>query len=169
MVAIEWNHLDAAAWEAALDGAAGPTAYQQHWPHGAALQSLGVRIDRAAIYLGERLVGLVQVQHRRWLKAASLGLALRGPVWLAPLSDADKAAVYRALRKSLSGAAIHYGLWMPEADDRAALASNRMRRVVTPYHAALVDLTLDEDGMRGRMDGKWRNRLRAAERGPLRV
>lgn len=164
-----WNLLTQSEWEALLPQAPHMTAYQQHWAYGAATQQLGGRADRIALRAGDRCLGLVQLQYRRWWRLARMALAMRGPVWMAGVSEAEKAAAYAELRRSITRPPLRFGLWMPEADDSAALGENRMHRVVTPFYTATLDLLADEADLLAQMHGKWRNRLRAAERGTLRT
>jgi hypothetical protein len=163
-IVLQWNLSNRETWEGLLAKAPGMTAYQQHWAYGAAAQHLGGRADRIVIQADGRVLGLVQLQYRRWLRLASLALAMRGPVWMAGVSDAEKSEAYTLLRHSITSRPLVFGLWMPEADDTAAMRQNRMQCVVTPYHTAALDLHTDEPGLLAQMRGKWRNRLRAAER-----
>ncbi len=62
----------------------------------------------------------------------------------------------------------HLLLIMPEGSDDNAEKAARLRRVVSSYHTALIDLYQDEETLRAAMSQKWRNRLRAAEKQNIR-
>lgn len=101
----------------------------------------------------------VGVVKRRFGPFGSHGLASRGPVWAASLTDL-RADALRALR------ARGLRLVTSEGGDAPALRRAGFRQILTPLHFAEWDLTGSPAERRAAMKGKWRNRLvRAEDRG----
>lgn len=150
--------------------AAAPFAtYQQHYAYGEALEEIGVRLHRAQLFDSGRWIGAAQVQTRKVFGLITAALILRGPVW-APLDlDAStKAAAIEALRKSLPVSGL-YGLIVapeggPEGWNDDGLAAAGYKRIMSGHHTVMLDLTADEETLRAALNGKWRNRLKAAEK-----
>lgn len=155
---IHWNRLDARAWSAALPDTA--CALQQSWRYGAAAAALGRTVHRAEIWGGGRFYGLAQVLARR-AGPLTVGLMTRGPIWMDGAPDARQAL--RALRRGLPGQGARLLLAQGEAGVRGLLP------LVTPVCMAEIALGPEPGRMRARMQGKWRNRLRQAERAGLKV
>lgn len=168
MFAVRADHLSQHQWQKML-GRAGYYAFQQHWAYGEAVKGFGGGVWRAALYHDGEPVALAQIQLRRVLRFATLALCMRGPVWLAALSDAEKAEAYRLLRAALPVRAPRLALFMPETEDDAALQLAGRRRVVTGYATALLDLTQPPDALLAACDGKWRNRLKAGQVSGLQI
>lgn len=155
--------IDRASWDAAL--AQTPAALQQDWSYGDALASLGATLYRAGVYEGDTLIALAQVTARRIGLVATLAVCLRGPVWLQPIDARSRTAVMKMLKRDL-------GLRWPRAtlfspDDEIAPAG--LSRVMTGYSTVLLDLDQPLDALRAGFDGKWRNRLVAAEKAALTI
>ena len=133
---------------------------QQSWGYGSAAKDLGAKVTRLGIYDddGERLIAIAQLTHKKIAKLVALSLCMRGPLWLGDVSEAQKTQAYRALRKHR-----FYSLWMPESPDDKALHAAKAKRVMTGYHTVMLDLSQELDSLRAKLDGKWRNRLVAAE------
>ena len=60
-------------------------------------------------------------------------------------------------------------LFSPDDADGASAGLRRLPRVMTGYSTVLLDLTREADDLRAALEGRWRNRLAAAERSVLRV
>lgn len=152
-------------WDAALMQC--PAALQQDWAYGEALKSLGAGVIRAGILADNTLIGLVQLTTRRLGGVVQLALATRGPVWLEPADAVTRQAAYRALKSGL-------GLGWPRVtlvtpDEEAPPGVSRLSRVMTGYSTVMLDLDADLEVLRAGLDGKWRNRLNAAEKSDLKV
>lgn len=96
------------------------------------------------------------------LRRFGIGASLQGPLWHPDASPAQRIAALRTLRRQ--------GLRLVEAPDAATAALLRaagFRQVATPAHVAELDLRPDPAARRRALDGKWRNRLRVAERAGL--
>ena len=163
---ISWNQLRAQAWEEALLCAPN-TPYQQHWAYGAILaQAKSGSVQRAAIYRDDVLMGVAQMQVRRFLRCFHLGLVMRGPVWLsddaaAALSESDKHTIMQALLREAPLPRFSRKIVMPES---VSTLAKPFTRLVSGYSTVMLDLCQSEAALLAAMDGKWRNRLRAAQK-----
>lgn len=158
----EPDHLDQEAWDAVCAGA--HAAVQQSWAYGAAMAGHGARIVRLAVRDGPRIVAIAQLSVRRSLGVAFAACA-HGPVWADVRNDAEKAAVYRTLQRAAAVRGPKLTVFAPfDAAGPAALT-----RVMTGRATVLVDLRRDLGTLRKGLDGKWRNRLKAAEASPIEV
>lgn len=146
----------AAAWDAALAAHAPAAPLQAHAGYGAIAASSGRGLRRLQIRAGDRLVGLAQVLGR-----GGLWLCSRGPVFAADLPEATQRQALRALARALPGVLI--------ATPEMPVAGFGLVPLVTARHQAIWDLTPEEGALRAGLQGKWRNRLVAAERAGLRV
>ena len=178
---IRWNEIGALEWErriAALTPG-GATPLQQSWAYGAANALIGGETLRAAVEIDGRPAALAQFTLRRigvgGACFASWAICQRGPIWLngpegAPLSEAEKTETYRALRAEAPLGRRRAIFFSPnEETPSPGLIEAGLRRVMTGYGTAVIDLDRDEQALRAAMHGKWRNRLTAAERSDLRL
>ena len=162
-----WNDLDAAEWD--RHHAAASAALQQDWAYGSCLKAMGVACWRARVESQGRTVAQAQFIGRRLAGWVSVALCSRGPVWTEPLTAADKAEVYRQLRSSLPAGRPRFAFFTPEEPMGPDLGLSPWRRVVTGYATVTLDLTQSREQLRAALDGKWRNRLVAAEAAGLTV
>ncbi|WP_300544037.1 GNAT family N-acetyltransferase [Maricaulis sp.] len=153
------------AWDLALMDR--PAAVQQDWCYGDALVALGAQVCRAGILDGDTLVGLAQFTTRRIGGVVHMAACTRGPVWLENVGPDAKAESYRALKRGLGLSWPRITVFTP--DETAPAGAGRMSRVMTGYSTVLLDLTQSAEALRAGLDGKWRNRLKAAEKSGLKV
>ena len=173
---IRWNEIDRGEWERRLAAGApgGVAALQQDWCYGEAARRIGGETLRAAVEIDGRPAALAQFGLRRigWGRRvfATWALCARGPVWLNEPDEAAKAEIFRALKRTAPIGRRRVLFFSPdEAAPSQGLIQAGLRRVMTGYSTAVVDLETDLETLRGRMQGKWRNRLVAAERAPLTI
>lgn len=164
---------DPAEWRALLVQA-GPTALEQSWAYGeAACRRHGQVVERLALRIGGAPCALVQSFGRRVLRWGHLSRIVRGPAWIGAPSPQTERAVLQAIRAHHAPGWRRRLLWMPELPDGAAVEATMraagLRRVVTGYSSAWLDLSPDEAALRAGLDGNWRNALGAAEREGLLV
>lgn len=165
---IEWDTASKRDWERLTKTAGAPL--QQDWAYGCAVSGFGARVHRALIRNGNKPIGLAQITARRFCGLVSWALCTRGPVWTAELDEKTKATVYRALRKTLPLPRPRALFFTPnEYEEHASLKLARLRQVMTGYSLVTLDLTREGECLRAGMHGKWRNRLRAAEKSTLNV
>lgn len=169
-ISVRWNELKQRRWEAFLKTVP-YSPYQQHWAYGDAIRRFGGDVQRAAIYDADSMVGVAQVQVRRIARVFPLATMLMGPVWRADPPSLDvKRAAFSALRQTAPFKGLHALLVMPpEPALGAELTGMRSHRVASSYHTVLIELQADDETLLAAMDGKWRNRLRAAQSAKLKL
>ncbi len=155
--------LDRARWEACL--ARHPAALQQDWRYGTALEGLGADIHRLAISDDDGILAIAQLGVRRIGLVAQLAACLRGPVWLRPLDARMRREVMRLIKSGLALSWPRATLFSPDDEEKPA----GMARVMTGYSTVMLDLDQDLADLRRGFDGKWRNRLVAAEKSGLNI
>lgn len=173
---VAWDSARRQDWDAFC--AAAPFAsYQQHYAYGGVLEAMGVRLHRAQLFHDGRWIGAAQIQFRTFFSLFTVALVLRGPVWSPQgVDDAARAAAIEAMRKALPVAGL-YGLIIAPEDspDRPkdgghgedGLGAAGYKRIMSGHHTVMLDLTQDEENLRGGLNGKWRNRLKAAEKSDI--
>ncbi len=164
---IIWNQIDQTKWDAAHASAGG--YLQQDWHYGTSLLTKAVSCHRAQVIQDGQTIALAQFICRRYGGIAGFAICTRGPLWLKTLSASEQAQVYRALKRSLPIARPRFALFAPNilAPDDASLAG--LVRVMTGHSTVLIDLLQSPEALRAAMDGKWRNRLVAAERAEIKI
>jgi hypothetical protein len=162
---VQWDHHDIAQWDE--DHARVGAALQQDWAYGACMLLMGVPVWRARVLREGVPVALAQFIGRRLGPLATFALCSRGPVWLQDLSAADKAQAYRALRQSLPLSRPRFAFFSPDAPLQSELGLPPWRRVITGYATVMLDLTPSLEELRAKLEGRWRNRLVAAESSDL--
>lgn len=165
---IGWNDTSREAWDAAH--VAANASYQQDWAYGAALVKLSpkVKLLRAAARRPDgSIIALTQIVARPLAMIGQFALSTHGPAWVGAVSPEEKAATYRALKKSLPLRWPRLLVITPNETRDAAAALKGMSRVMTGDATVLIDLTKSEEDLRAAMDQGWRNRLSKAERSGL--
>lgn len=162
-ITIEWDVCKGQQWQTLYAQAMDAAALQQSYAYGEMAKRLNVTLKRAVIFCDAQPVALVQATQKRVFRLFKLSLAMRGPVWLKPLSTDRKQHILRALKASHKGRL----LLMPEETDGFAVKG--LRRVITGYNTVVIDLRQSEEVLLAAQQGKWRNRLRAAQKSPLRI
>jgi hypothetical protein len=162
---ILWNQIDYLQWDQAHIALGG--ALQQDWAYGTSLKALGVECHRAEVILNGETVALAQFICRRYGFLVGIALCTRGPLWLKPVSADDRARIYRELKRSLPMSRPRFALFSPDAIDPGDPSLKKLTRVMTGYSTVLIDLTQTSEQLRAAMEGRWRNRLVAAERSGL--
>lgn len=164
---IDWNPSDPAPWND-LHGSA-VAALQQDWIYGEAMRAMGTPVLRAVLSDGGALVGVAQCLVRRVGGVFSLALCTHGPVWSAASTPEHRQAGCRLLRRSLPMRWPRLLMLTPDATDPAQVGLAGRARVMTGHATVRLDLSLGAQALRAAMNGKWRNRLAAAERSALTV
>lgn len=161
---VEWDALSRNTWELFHKQYNG--GLQQSWAYGQALQSMGVRVHRAAILDAQgQPLGLAQFMVRRFMGYLSLASCTRGPVWREGLGPGERSAAYKALKRGIPTRPLRVTLVSPDQplDDAMAQETRGLWRVMTGYSTVLLDLRRSLDDLRADLDGKWRNRLTKAQ------
>ncbi len=164
---VEWGTQDMNAWDAAHGQAAGPL--QQDWAYGSTMLVSGGTVIRAAIQAEGKTVGLAQCVVRRFGNLGGVALCTRGPLWLAPLSGKDKAHAYRSLRQSLPVKGLRFLFVTPNEPSGEDVGLSPLKRVMTGYSTALLDLTPSMADLRAGLEKRFRHRVGGAEKSDLTV
>ena len=165
---VNWDTLSYPEWDAHHAAAAAPL--QQDWAYGACMKTLGVGVLRALIEQDGTPVALAQFIVRRMVGGlANMALCSLGPVWLQPLSGADKARVYKALKKTIPLNNLRVVAFTPLEAQGPELGLSRWRRVMTGHSTVVLDLQPELEVLRAQLDGRWRYSLARAEESSLTV
>ena len=168
-VSIEWDVASASEWDSACESAPF-AAYQQSHAYGEAMAQLGRRIVRARAVRADECLAIAQIEIRKLFGVLTLAHVMRGPVWTVPdITEAEKIAVVDAIRADLPVKGLHAFVVLPEGDGDDFLKHAGYKCVFSGYHTAFLDLTPDEDALLAGLNGKWRNRLKAAEKAQMTI
>jgi hypothetical protein len=134
------------------------------------MKTLGVGVLRALVEQDGTPVALAQFIIRRFLGGmASMALCSLGPVWLQPLSGAEKARIYKALKQTMPLKNLRLIAVTPQEAQGPELGLSRWRRVMTGHSTVLLNLTPGLDDLRAQLDGRWRYSLARAEESALTI
>lgn len=176
---VHWELDDRHRWDAFAD--AGLAGLQQSWAYGQAMQALGVPCLRVAITQEASIkspwLGAAQfiVQRLPWF--IRFTFCQGGPVWAPGVGVAPQREALELMRRTLPLTKPRMALFSPAVDalgergsmDELAHALSHRRRVATGRSTVLLDVTRPEAERRAALEQRWRNRLHAAERSPLKV
>ena len=165
---VNWDTLSYPEWDAHHAAATAPL--QQDWAYGACMKTLGVGVLRALVEQDGAPVALAQFIVRRMVGGlANMALCSLGPVWLQPLSGADKARVYKALKKTIPLKNLRVVAFTPLEAQGPELGLSRWRRVMTGHSTVMLDLQPELEVLRAQLDGRWRYSLARAEESSLTI
>ncbi|MEQ8814306.1 MAG: GNAT family N-acetyltransferase [Thalassobaculum sp.] len=171
---LAWDGGTERDWGRLL-AAAGPAPLEQSWGYGAAIAAGSpYRPARGVFRQAGRPVAVVQALVWSIAGAVRLVKVLRGPLFLDPAPDpALRQAAFRLIRDRWPLARGNALFWTPElphgADADALMRGLGMRRTVTGYTTAWLDLAPGPPALRAGLDQKWRNQLVRAEKQRLRI
>ena len=156
------DEVNRAQWDVALKHY--PAAYQQDWAYGDVMKQAGAEVARIAIKdpTGD-ICALAQFILRPIGFVATLALCSYGPVFIKPMGIEEKNAAMRALRRGLK---LRWPRLSVFTTDNAFKPAD-FKRIMTGDATVRIDLNQDEEVLRQGLDGKWRNRLKAAEKSDL--
>lgn len=171
-IAVDISPLSPQMWEQVP--AARPVPLQQHPAYADALAHLGADTAQLTFRLAGDPVAIALISRRRLYGAVRVTTLLRGPLFLTdPAAPELQAAVFKALRQAHSRWRWNFLVLQPDLPDAPAttalMKGAGLRRIVTGYTTAWLDLSPDEAALRTRLVGKWRNQLKAAEKADLAV
>ena len=159
---IRWNAIQQSEWEQLQ--APHITALQQDWAYGASFQAMGLDCQRAQVIQQGKTVALAQFICRRYAGILGVALCTRGPVWCASLSALEQQEIYSGLKRSFPLRRPRWLFFSPSSTEAHDPSLASLTRVMTGYTTVLVDLTQSPQQLRAACEGRWRNRLVAAER-----
>lgn len=160
---VTWNTLNRSKWDAFIAKTGAPI--QQDWAYGEAMGRLGAKVLRGHVTdAAGRGLAIAQFTARNMVFARWADCT-RGPVWLTALTDGEKSHIIQSLRTQSPLAQPRVIAFTPNETAHAGLfGQTKLTRVVSGMHTLVVDLSGDVASVRARAKGKWRNRLKAAEK-----
>ena len=146
---------------------------QQHPRYIAALQEFGADAALVKVRKDGRPMLSCFLLERQFLGAFTLTMGFRGPTFVAGISDTDKVAALRFLKR-------HYSPWkrqflqlMPELidskDNRNQMKQAGFTRIMTGTSTIWIDLSANEASLRSQLAGNWRNQLKKTEQGTFTI
>jgi len=160
---VTWDGIDATTWD--MHHARAAAALQQDWAYGACMKTLGVTVLRAWVTREGTPIALAQFIVRYFLgQTASMALCSLGPVWLAQLTGAEKARVYRTLKQTIPLKKLRLVVFTPAEEKNTQLGLAPWRQVMTGQSTVMLDITQSLSDLRAGLDKRWRHRLGGAEK-----
>jgi hypothetical protein len=172
MTEIVWNDASEAEWRDLLT-ACGRSAVEQCWGYGEASAATGFTVNRGVIVNDDDTPGgLVQAFTKRFLGVTTVTQIIRGPLWIGePPSLETQRPILAHLRRRFTKGRLRFVYWLPEMIDtpeaRRIMRTVKLRRVMTGYTSAWVDLDQSVEALEAGLSGPWRNQLRRAEKEKL--
>lgn len=171
--AITWQPCLRDQWEGLLS-AAGRSPLEQSWAYGEAVAARhGQQVERHIVTCDGTPAALLQSFHKICWRLAITRI-LRGPLWLIdPLADRRGAEICRSIAGRWRRHPLRFLSWLPELPDdprsTALIEATGLRRVVTGYASAWLDLRQDREALLGGLHAKWHAALRRGERAALTI
>lgn len=182
---LHFGDIAAPDWDAV--DADRPLPVQQHWAYGLAAAAMGGRVRQVTMTVHGRSVAIGLMGTRRIARLIQLSSLLRGPVWLpaAQVGPDRRAAIFKALAQTHpkhrwcflavqpDWPASNTADWDGDVDTGArgdaVLRRAGLRRVMSGFSTAWLDLRPDTDRLRAGLRQKWRNQLKKAEAARLQI
>jgi len=166
-ITVKKNVVNPASWQFSDQNS--PLPLQQHPAYGLALQSFGSTATSVEFEDANKTIGTAMLLHRKFLGAFRFTTLFRGPLWQRPDTPQE---VQLACLKKLKAL---YAPWrwnflavLPEepqsSETLQAYKKAGLRRIMSGFSTAWIDLRADEDFLRASLKGKWRNQLVGAEK-----
>ncbi len=168
-IRVAWEGATKAEWDE-ICGSGDFAPVYQSFAYGEALNQMGRNALHIRLYAGDNLIGVALIEVRKLMGAFTIAHIMRGPIWHNKTPNTQtKIAAINVLHKGLPIRGAHALFIVPDGTDDIVLKGSGYKRVMTGYHTALLDISDDEAEISARLNGKWRNRLRAAEKSDLRI
>ena len=169
---VKFGPVDPASWKTADQGA--PIPLQQHPVYGLALQSFGATALCASFLDGDTVLGSALVMHRKILGVFRANTLFRGPLWHRDdLSQEKKLSCIKALCCAFSPWRWNFLAVMPEETASTGMDAHYktagLRKIMTGFSTAWIDLRPEPAVLRASLKGKWRNQLVKAEKEKLEI
>lgn len=162
MPLMEWHHVDELPTIA-------PVPMQQHRHYGRACKATGTGVQSFCASSTRHPKGTAQVLIRRWPLFGDFALLARGPTWAEGIDQETAAASTMSLVKQLRKTCRGVMVTSDPVHGQDPLARTGLLPMVSPGCQARLPLTLSQAERMARQHGKWRNRLRRAQDGKLRI
>ncbi|MDA0656012.1 MAG: GNAT family N-acetyltransferase [Proteobacteria bacterium] len=170
---ISWDTASRTDWNRCAENA-GKVPFEQSWAYGEAIAESGGETRRAVIRRNGKPFALAQIFTKRVGALASIAQLLRGPLFLAPApSGPEIFETLRLLQEDKPPYPRTLRFWTPDllrsAENDLMFKRLKWRRVMTGHNTAWLNLSLNTDNLRRRLDGNWRNGLVKAEKQSLQI
>lgn len=170
---LVWDGVEMRRWTE-LHAAVPKAPLEQAWMYGEAISAGSpYRATRGVVSRDGKPVAIVQALEWSVAGAARLAKAVRGPVFLRDVDEEERLAAHRLIADRWPMSRLNWFFFTPEEEDgdaaRAAMRRLGLRRTVTGYSTAWLDLTAGSEALRAGLNQKWRNQLVAAESEKLRI
>ncbi len=170
-----WNLDDHHRWDAWADQAW--AGLQQSWTYGQALKQVGVPCLRVVVTADESpksaWIGTAQLIVQRLPWFVRFAFCQGGPLWAPDADLPTQRAALDLMRQTLPLTRPRLSLFSPAiqvqgaASEWASHVFSARPRLASGRSTVLLDLRAPEAQRRAALEGRWRNRLSVAERGPL--
>jgi len=168
---IVWNKATKAEWDKLLVRCQRPNMLLM-WPYAMALaKSKGTVTRLGVIHFDDNPVGAIAVQRVAKFGPVKALRCDRGPVFKDDLPPSMKSIFLHFMRREFMAWKGRFFSFLPEWQDgeemRALMKQNGWYRKGEGYRTAWLDLTPDEETLRGNLRSNWRGALQKAEKEDL--
>jgi hypothetical protein len=173
-VRLQWDGATRVQWQQWM-ALAGRSSLVQSWAYGEAKAGhSGWRVRRGVFYLNQEPIAIVQVLQKRVAGLLRATRINRGPLLLRTLLPQEQRAVWEKLARLGSlwpGRVLSVAPELGLSGSSLALMAELGFRQFSPHawESAWVNMELELDTLRKRLDGKWRNMLTSSEKAGLRL
>lgn len=170
---MTWDGVEMRRWMD-LHSAVTMAPLEQSWMYGEAIGAGSpYRPTRGVVTRAGKPVAIAQALE--WSLAGTMKLAkvVRGPLFLKEVTEAECVAVHRLVADRWPMPRLNWFFFTPEMVEgdfsRSVMERLKLKRTVTGYSTAWIDLGVGADRLRAGLHQKWRNQLLGAEGEKLRI
>lgn len=170
---VVWDSVSEGQWQTWLMQV-GCSNLLQSWPYGETKGIEGWQVKRAVFYADHKPIAMVQVLQKRVAKILTVSRINRGPIFLRPLTLEEQRGVWAnlvPLGNLLRGRLLAVAPELKLSGSSLIMMADMGFRQFSPraWESVWLDIGLELDALRKRMDGKWRNMLSFSERKELQL
>jgi len=174
LISLDWDAATEAQWQQWMVQA-GCSNLLQSWSYGKSKSDCSSwRVKRGIFYFNGEPIAIVQVLQKSLAGMLTVSRINRGPLFLRPLPLKDQRAIWKKLAQL---GCIWRGKVLSAAPE-LALSGGALSLMTTmgfkqfsinAWESIWLDLELELDVLRKRLDGKWRNMLTFSEKAGLKL
>jgi hypothetical protein len=170
---VVWDDVSEEQWRNWLVQV-GRSNLLQSWPYGEAKRAEGWRVKRVVFYENNEPIALVQILQKHLAKLVTVSRINRGPLFLRPLTLEQQRAVWAnlaTLGNLWRGKLLSVAPELELSGSSLVMMADMGFRQFSPraWESVWLDLGLELNELRKRLDGKWRNMLSFAEKKGLQL